>query len=238
MSDRAPRIGVVTFPGSLDDRDALRAVATMGGDPLALWHADRDLRGAEAVILPGGFSYGDYLRAGAIAARAPVMDEIVAFADRGGPVLGICNGFQILCEAGLLPGALIRNRSLRFICREVSLRVETAQTAVTIGLEPGETVRIPLKHGEGQWVATAEQLAAVEGEGLVAFRYSSPDGIVDEAHNPNGATNNIAGVRNAGGNVVGLMPHPEHAVDPDVGPTGGQALFASLLQAALAGAAA
>jgi phosphoribosylformylglycinamidine synthase subunit PurQ / glutaminase len=238
VSDRAPRIGVVTFPGSLDDRDALRAVATMGGDPLALWHADRDLRGAEAVILPGGFSYGDYLRAGAIAARAPVMDEIVAFADRGGPVLGICNGFQILCEAGLLPGALIRNRSLRFICREVSLRVETAQTAVTIGLEPGETVRIPLKHGEGQWVATAEQLAAVEGEGLVAFRYSSPEGIVDEAHNPNGATNNIAGVRNAGGNVVGLMPHPEHAVDPDVGPTGGQALFASLLQAALAGAAA
>jgi phosphoribosylformylglycinamidine synthase subunit PurQ / glutaminase len=238
VSDRAPRIGVVTFPGSLDDRDALRAVATMGGDPVALWHADRDLRGAEAVILPGGFSYGDYLRAGAIAARAPVMDEIVAFADRGGPVLGICNGFQILCEAGLLPGALIRNRSLRFICREVSLRVETAQTAVTLGLEPGETVRIPMKHGEGQWVATAEQLAAVEGEGLVAFRYSSSDGIVDEAHNPNGATNNIAGVRNAGGNVVGLMPHPEHAVDPDVGPTGGQALFASLLQAALAGAAA
>jgi phosphoribosylformylglycinamidine synthase subunit PurQ / glutaminase len=238
VSDRAPRIGVVTFPGSLDDRDALRAVATMGGDPVALWHADRDLRGAGAVILPGGFSYGDYLRAGAIAARAPIMDEIVAFADRGGPVLGICNGFQILCEAGLLPGALIRNRSLRFICREVSLRVETAQTAVTLGLEPGETVRIPMKHGEGQWVATAEQLVAVEGEGLVAFRYSSSDGIVDEAHNPNGATNNIAGVRNVGGNVVGLMPHPEHAVDPDVGPTGGQALFASLLQAALAGAAA
>ena len=238
MSDRAPRIGVVTFPGSLDDRDALRAAATMGGDPIALWHADPDLRGAEAVILPGGFSYGDYLRAGAIAARAPIMAEVVAFAERGGPVLGICNGFQILCEAGLLPGALIRNRSLRFICREVSLRVETAQTAVTAGLTPGETVRIPMKHGEGQWVATADQLARVEGEGLVAFRYSSPDGIVDEAHNPNGATNNIAGVRNAAGNVVGLMPHPEHAVDPDVGPTGGQALFASLLQAALAGAAA
>jgi len=238
VSDRAPRIGVVTFPGSLDDRDARRAAATMGGDPIALWHADPDLRGAEAVILPGGFSYGDYLRAGAIAARAPIMAEVVAFAERGGPVLGICNGFQILCEAGLLPGALIRNRSLRFICREVSLRVETAQTAVTAGLTPGETVRIPMKHGEGQWVATADQLARVEGEGLVAFRYSSPDGIVDEAHNPNGATNNIAGVRNAAGNVVGLMPHPEHAVDPDVGPTGGQALFASLLQAALAGAAA
>jgi len=238
VSQPAPRIGVVTFPGSLDDRDALRAVATMGGDPVALWHADPDLRGAAAVILPGGFSYGDYLRAGAIAARAPIMAEVVAFAARGGPVLGICNGFQILCEAGLLPGALIRNRSLRFICREVSLRVETGQTAVTAGLTPGETLRIPMKHGEGQWVATADQLARVEDDGLVVFRYSSPDGIVDDTHNPNGATNNIAGVRNAAGNVVGLMPHPEHAVDPDVGPTGGQALFASLLQSALAGAAA
>jgi phosphoribosylformylglycinamidine synthase len=238
VSDRTPRIGIVTFPGSLDDRDARRAVATMGGDPVALWHAERDLRGADAVVLPGGFSYGDYLRAGAIAARAPIMSEIVAFAGRGGPVLGICNGFQILCEAGLLAGALIRNRSLRFICREVSLRVETARSAATQGLMPGETVRIPMKHGEGQWVATAEQLDAVEGDGLVVFRYSSTDGVVDDAHNPNGATNHIAGIRNAAGNVVGLMPHPEHAVDPDVGPTGGQALFASLLQAALAGASA
>jgi phosphoribosylformylglycinamidine synthase I len=236
VSGRTPRIGVVTFPGSLDDRDAQRAVATMGGEPVPLWHADRDLRGAEAVILPGGFSYGDYLRAGAIAARAPIMEEVVAFAARGGPVLGICNGFQILCEAGLLAGALIRNRSLRFICRDVSLRVETAQSAVTQGLTPGETVRIPMKHGEGQWVATAEQLAAVEGDGLVVFRYSSSEGLVDDEHNPNGTTNHIAGIRNAAGNIVGLMPHPEHAVDPDVGPTGGQALFASLLQAALAGA--
>ena len=238
MSDRAPRFGVVTFPGTLDDRDAQRAVATMGGDPVALWHADRDLRGAEAVILPGGFSYGDYLRAGAIAARAPVMDEIVAFADRGGPVLGICNGFQILCEAGLLPGALIRNRSLRFICREVYAPRRDRADRGDPRAGARRDVRIPMKHGEGQWVATADQLATVEGEGLVTFRYSSPDGIVDDAHNPNGATNNIAGVRNEGGNVVGLMPHPEHAVDPDVGPTGGQALFASLLQAALAGAAA
>ena len=234
----APRIGVVTFPGSLDDRDALRAVATMGGEPVPLWHADRDLRGVGAVILPGGFSYGDYLRAGAIAARAPLVEEITAFAGSGGPVLGVCNGFQILCETGLLPGALIRNRSLRFVCREVTLRVETGQTAVTRGLEPGETLRIPIKHGEGQWVATPEQLARVEDDGLVVFRYSSPKGIVDDAWNPNGATNNIAGVRNAAGNVVGLMPHPEHAVDPDVGPTGGQALFASLLEAAMAGAAA
>ncbi len=235
MTAGAPRVGVVTFPGSLDDRDALRAVATMGGDPIALWHADHDLRGVDAVVLPGGFSYGDYLRAGAIAAHAPLMEQVRAFADRGGPVLGICNGFQILCETGLLPGALIRNRSLRFICREVTLRVETAQTSVTRGLEPGETLRIPMKHGEGQWVATPEQLSRVEGEGLVAFRYCSARGIVDADSNPNGATNNIAGVRNEAGNVVGLMPHPEHAVDPDVGPTGGQPLFAALLESALAG---
>jgi phosphoribosylformylglycinamidine synthase I len=235
VTSGAPRVGVVTFPGSLDDRDALRAVATMGGEPVALWHADHDLRGVDAVVLPGGFSYGDYLRAGAIAARAPLMQEIRAFAGRGAPVLGICNGFQILCEAELLPGALIRNRSLRFVCREVTLRVETSQTVVTHGLEPGETLRIPIKHGEGQWVATPEQLDQVEGGGLVAFRYCSARGIVDEASNPNGATNNIAGVRNEAGNVVGLMPHPEHAVDPDVGPTGGQALFASLLESAMAG---
>jgi len=230
-----PRIGVVTFPGSLDDRDALRAVATMGGEPVSLWHAEHDLHGVDAVVLPGGFSYGDYLRAGAIAARAPLLDQVAAFAAVGGSVLGICNGFQILCEAGLLPGALIRNRSLRFICRIVTLRVETAQTAVTRGLTPGETLQMPMKHGEGQWVATPEQLADVEEDGLVVFRYSSGEGIVDDVHNPNGATNNIAGVRNAVGNVVGLMPHPEHAVDPDVGPTGGQALFASLLEAALEG---
>jgi phosphoribosylformylglycinamidine synthase len=226
---------VVTFPGSLDDRDALHAVELMGGEGVALWHAEHDLRGVDAVVLPGGFSYGDYLRCGAIAARAPLMDEIASFAGAGGPVLGICNGFQILCEAGLLPGALIRNRSLRFICRDVHLRVESAGTVVTAGLTPGETVEIPIKHGEGQWVATEEQLARVEGEGHVAFRYASIDGVVDDDHNPNGATNNIAGVRNGAGNVVGLMPHPEHAVDPDVGPTGGQPLFASLLASALHG---
>ncbi len=231
---RDPKVGVVTFPGSLDDHDALRAVRSMGGEGVPLWHAEHDLRGVDAVILPGGFSYGDYLRAGAIAARAPIMREIAGFAERGGPVLGICNGFQVLCEAGLLPGALIRNGSLRFICRDVWLRVETTQTTVTGGLTPGETLEVPIKHGEGQWVATPEQLAAVEGEGLVAFRYSSPDGIVDQDHNPNGATNNIAGVRNAAGNVVGLMPHPEHAIDPDVGPTGGQPIFESLLASALA----
>jgi phosphoribosylformylglycinamidine synthase len=231
----SPRIGVVTFPGSLDDRDALHAIGLMGGDGVALWHADHDLSGVDAVVLPGGFSYGDYLRCGAIAARAPLMAEVAAFAAAGGPVLGICNGFQILCESGLLPGALIRNRSLRFVCRDVHLRVETAGTVVTSGLTPGETVEIPIKHGEGQWVATTEQLARVEDAGLVVYRYASADGVVDDAHNPNGTTNNIAGIRNEAGNVVGLMPHPEHAVDPDVGPTGGQPLFASLLAAALQG---
>ncbi len=233
---RRPRVGVVTFPGSLDDRDALRAIHAMGGEGVPLWHAEHDLRDTDAVILPGGFSYGDYLRAGAIAARAPILADVQAFAASGGPVLGICNGFQVLCEAGLLAGALIRNRSLRFVCDDVWLRIETAQTCVTEGLTPGETVEIPVKHGEGQWVATAEQLARVEGEGLVVFRYSGRDGRLDDAFNPNGATNHIAGVRNGAGNVVGLMPHPEHAVDADVGPTGGQPLFASLLATALAGA--
>ncbi|HSL12249.1 MAG TPA: phosphoribosylformylglycinamidine synthase subunit PurQ [Actinomycetota bacterium] len=229
-----PRVGVVTFPGSLDDGDAIRAVETMGGVGVPLWHAERDLRGVDAVILPGGFSYGDYLRCGAIARFAPVMEEVAAFAERGAPVLGICNGFQILCESGLLHGAMIRNRSLRFICREVWLRVETSQTPVTADLTPGETVQVPIKHGEGQWVATPEQLERVEAEGLVVFRYARHDGVVDDASNPNGATNAIAGIRNERGNVVGLMPHPEHAVDPDVGPTGGQPMFASLLASAMA----
>ena len=232
---RLPRIGVVTFPGSLDDADARRAVEAMGAEAVALWHADRDLRDADAVILPGGFSYGDYLRCGAIAARAPIMAEVRDLAGRGGPVLGICNGFQILCEAGLLPGALARNASLRFVCEDVWLRVETAQTCVTRDLTPGELVQIPVKHGEGRWVATPEQLDHVEGDGLVVFRYCERSGVLSDEANPNGATNHIAGVRNDAGNVVGLMPHPEHAVDPDVGPTGGQPLLASLLETALAG---
>jgi phosphoribosylformylglycinamidine synthase subunit PurQ / glutaminase len=230
----SPRIGVITFPGSLDDRDALRAIAAMGGEGVPLWHAEHDLHDVDAVILPGGFSYGDYLRAGAIAARAPIMTDVRRFAARGGPVVGICNGFQILCEAGLLSGALMRNRSLRFVCENVWLRVETAQTCLTADLTPGETIQIPVKHGEGRWVATPEQLARVEDQGLVVFRYSAVDGSLDDAYDPNGATNHIAGLRDRAGNVVGLMPHPEHAVDPDVGPTGGQPLFASLFSSALA----
>lgn len=231
---RRPRVGVVTFPGSLDDRDALRAVVRMGGESVSLWHAEPDLHGVDAVVLPGGFSYGDYLRTGAIARFAPIMSEVRAFAERGGPVVGICNGFQILCEARLLPGALIRNRQLRFVCRWVDVRVETSLSPLTFGLVPGELLRVPVKHGEGQFVASPEELEQIEGGGLVVFRYCGPDGSLEDGHNPNGATNAIAGVRSETGNVVGLMPHPEHAVDPDVGATGGQAMFDSLLSSALA----
>jgi phosphoribosylformylglycinamidine synthase len=231
---RKPRVGVVTFPGSLDDRDALRAVASMGGQGVRIWHADHTLGSVDAVILPGGFSYGDYLRTGAIARFAKVMDEVRGFAEAGGPVVGICNGFQILCEAGLLPGALIRNRQLRFVCRFVDVRVETSLSPLTEGLVPGEVLRVPVKHGEGQFVASAGELRRIEADGLVAFRYCGPDGTVDDEHNVNGSAGGIAGVRNDVGNVVGLMPHPEHAVDPDVGPTGGQPMLASLLSYALA----
>ena len=234
MSARKPRVGVVTFPGSLDDRDALRAVEAMGGEGVPLWHTEPDLGEVDAVVLPGGFSYGDYLRTGAIARFAPVMDEVRAFAERGGPVVGICNGFQILCEAGLLPGALIRNRSLRFVCRVVHVRVETSLSPLTADLIAGEVLAVPVKHGEGQFVASRDDLARIQGEGLVVLRYCAADGALDDDANPNGSTDAIAGVRNEAGNVVGLMPHPEHAVDPDVGPTGGQPMFASLLASALA----
>jgi phosphoribosylformylglycinamidine synthase len=237
MSDRPPRVGVVTFPGSLDDRDAIRAVRFMGGEGIPLWHAERDLNGVDAVVLPGGFSYGDYLRCGAIARFAPIMDEVRAFAEAGGPVVGICNGFQILCEAGLLPGALIRNRQLRFVCRWVDVRVETSASPLTGELVPGDVLKVPVKHGEGQFVASPEDLERIESERLVVLRYCSPAGDLGDDANPNGASNAIAGIRNDAGNVVGLMPHPEHAVDPDVGATGGQPMFASLLSIALARAA-
>jgi phosphoribosylformylglycinamidine synthase I len=231
----SPRVGVITFPGSNDDRDALRAVRFLGGRVQPIWHRDRDLGGVDAVILPGGFSYGDYLRTGALARFSPVLGAVGDFAGRGGPVIGICNGFQILCEAGLLPGALIRNRSLRFVCRWVRVRVESADASLTWDLRPGDVLEVPVKHGEGQFVASAEDLARVEDDGLVVLRYCGPDGEVDDEHNPNGSTGAIAGLRNDRGNVVGLMPHPEHAVDPDVGPVGGQPMLESLFAYALAG---
>jgi phosphoribosylformylglycinamidine synthase len=229
-----PKVGVVTFPGSLDDRDAMRAVRVMGGEAVSLWHRDTDLQGVDAVILPGGFSYGDYLRTGAIARFSPVLASIREHAAAGRPVLGICNGFQILCEAGFLPGALIRNRSLTFVCRGVHLRVETTETPFTAELHSGEILEIPVKHGEGQFVAAAEELSRIEDEGLVAFRYVDASGEATDAANPNGASRNIAGLRSSAGNVVGLMPHPEHAVDPDTGPTGGQPLFESLFASLVA----
>ena len=219
-----PRVAVVTFPGSNDDRDALRAVRLMGGEPVSVWHADQGLAGADAVILPGGFSYGDYLRTGAIARFAPVMDAVRELAAAGGPVLGICNGFQILCEAGLLPGALIRNRGVAFVCRWINVRDERS----------GDVLPVPIKHGEGQFVASPEELERIEGDGMVAFRYCSPDGALDEAFNTNGSARAIAGLRNRRGNVLGMMPHPEHAVDPDLGPTGGQHVFEWLLSSARA----
>jgi len=219
-----PRIAVVTFPGSNDDGDAVRAVRMLGAEPVVVWHADRDLQRADGVILPGGFSYGDYLRTGAIARFAPAMKAVARYVEAGRPVLGICNGFQILCEAGHLPGALIRNRSLSFVCRWVSVRAESPPEGRP-GWEPGQVLQIPIKHGEGQWVASPEVLARVEERGQVALRYCSPDGLEDERFNPNGSTHNIAGLRNEAGNVLGLMPHPEHAVDADLGPTGGHAIF-------------
>jgi len=218
------RIGVVTFPGSLDDTDAQRAVRLAGGEPVALWHGDHDLRGVDAVILPGGFSYGDYLRCGAIARFAPVMAAVVAAAQGGMPVLGICNGFQILCESHLLPGALIRNDHRTFICRDQVLQVENASTAWTSAYSVGQQITIPLKNGEGGFVADADTLDRLEGEGRVVFRY------VDV--NPNGSLRDIAGITNERGNVVGLMPHPEHAVEDLCGPgTDGLGFFASAVQA-------
>ncbi|MFT4283535.1 MAG: phosphoribosylformylglycinamidine synthase subunit PurQ, partial [Protaetiibacter sp.] len=200
------RIGVVTFPGSLDDRDAQRAVRLAGAEPVALWHADHDLQGVDAIVLPGGFSYGDYLRCGAIAAHSPIMSEVIDAANAGAPVLGICNGFQILVEAQLLPGGLIRNDHGDFVCRDQRLRVENASTAWTSAFEAGDEITIPLKNGEGGYIATEETLDRLEGEGLVAFRYLDV--------NPNGSLRDIAGLTNERGNVVGLMPHPEHATEP------------------------
>jgi phosphoribosylformylglycinamidine synthase subunit PurQ / glutaminase len=217
------RIGVVTFPGSLDDGDAARAVRTAGGEAVRLWHADADLHAVDAVVLPGGFSYGDYLRCGAIARFAPVMEPLVEAATGGLPVLGICNGFQVLCESHLLPGALIRNDHRKFVCRDQGLRVESTTTAWTSAYADGQEIVVPLKNGEGGFVADDQTLDMLEGEGRVVVRYL--DG------NPNGSYRDIAGIANSTGNVVGLMPHPEHAVDDLTGPgADGLGFFTSVLK--------
>ncbi|WP_216211433.1 phosphoribosylformylglycinamidine synthase subunit PurQ [Amycolatopsis aidingensis] len=216
------KIGVITFPGTLDDVDAVRAVRYAGAEPVELWHADAELRGVDAVIVPGGFSYGDYLRAGAIARFAPVMGPVLEAVHGGMPVLGICNGFQVLCEAGLLPGALVRNQGLHFICRDQWLRVENNTTAWTTRFDTGAEILIPVKNMEGCYVADQPTLDRLDGEGRVVFRYV--DG------NPNGSRADIAGVSSADGRVVGLMPHPEHAIDALTGPSDdGLGLFYSVL---------
>jgi phosphoribosylformylglycinamidine synthase len=229
------RIGVVTFPGTLDDVDASRAVRLAGAEPVALWHASDDLEGVDAIVVPGGFSYGDYLRAGAIAALAPVVRSVVDAARAGTPVLGICNGFQVLCEAHLLPGALVRNEKQRFVCREQRLRIASNATAWTSGFSVGDEITVPLKNGEGRFVATDETLDALAAEGRVVFLYA---GL-----NPNGSLRDIAGVADATGRIVGLMPHPEHAVEAGFGPdtpagmrggVDGLGLFTSVLDSLVA----
>ena len=220
------RVGVVTFPGTLDDVDAARAARAVGAESVGLWHADADLKGVDAVIVPGGFSYGDYLRAGAIARFAPVMGEVIAAAAKGMPVLGICNGFQVLCEAGLLPGALTRNVGLHFVCRDQWLRVDSTATAWTSRYEQGAEILVPLKSGEGRYVAGEAVLDELEGEGRVVFRY---------VENLNGSARDIAGISSANGRVVGLMPHPEHATEALTGPSDdGLGIFFSALDAVLA----
>lgn len=227
------KFGVVTFPGSNCDEDALLAILEhLDEEAFLLWHKDHDLRGADVIVLPGGFSYGDYLRPGAIARFSPIMQEVVAHAKRGGPVIGICNGFQIACEAGLLPGALLRNESLQFRSMPVTLKVETNQTVFTSATEPGDLLTMPIAHGDGRYTADASTLERLEGEGQVVFRYVDRNGNVTKDANPNGAANNIAGITNETGTVVGLMPHPERAVEPLLGSTDGLVLFQSLLATA------
>jgi phosphoribosylformylglycinamidine synthase len=220
MPEVRPRVGILVFPGSNDDRDAAWALQALGAEPLLVWHGERELPALDAVVLPGGFSYGDYLRCGAIARFAPAMESVAAFAAEGGPVLGICNGFQILCEAGLLPGVLRPNASLSFVCRDVQVRVERTDTALTARCRPGQLLTVPVKHGEGCYFPPPDL-----PEEQVVLRYAEGD-------NPNGSVDDIAGIVNMDGNVFGLMPHPEHAVDPLLGPADGALLLASVLDSA------
>jgi phosphoribosylformylglycinamidine synthase subunit PurQ / glutaminase len=221
---------VLVFPGINRERDMARTLRLVSGrEPAMVWHAEQALpTGTDLVVIPGGFSYGDYLRCGAIAARSPVMDAVRAHAKRGGLVLGVCNGFQILCESGLLPGVLMRNAALKFICREVCLRVERSDTPFTRGYNAGQVISVPVAHGEGNYVADEGTIARLEGEGRVLFRYAAPDGTLDPAWNLNGATNAIAGVLNDKRNVLGMMPHPENHVEAVLGATDGRGLFAGL----------
>jgi phosphoribosylformylglycinamidine synthase subunit PurQ / glutaminase len=224
------KLGVVTFPGSNCDYDCYKAVReVLGEEAVFLWHKEHDLQGVDAVFLPGGFSYGDYLRAGAIAAHSPIMREVKAFAAGGGPVAGICNGFQILCEAGLLPGALVRNRSLKFRSRDVHLLVERSDTPFTSAYEVGQVLKVPIAHGEGCYFAEPDVLDELEANGQVVFRYCDAEGLVSPAANPNGAARNIAGIVSAAGNVLGMMPHPERAVEGLLGSTDGLGLFRSVV---------
>ena len=224
------KFGIVTFPGSNCDYDTMRAVVdTLGETAQYIWHKDRDLQGADVVVLPGGFSYGDYLRPGAIARFSPIMTEVVAHARRGGPVMCICNGFQIACEAGLLPGALLRNESLQFVSSPVTMRVENTQTMFTSAYKPRQIVTMPVAHGDGRFTADQNTLDYMEGEGHVVFRYVDATGEATPQSNPNGSERNIAGIVNDGGNVIGLMPHPERAMDSGLGSRDGVAFFESLL---------
>jgi phosphoribosylformylglycinamidine synthase len=224
------KFGVVTFPGSNCDYDAYRAVIdTLGEEAVYIWHKDHDLKNADVIILPGGFSYGDYLRPGAIARFSPIMSEVVEHAKRGGPVLGICNGFQIACEAGLLPGALLRNASLQFVSAPVNLRIENSETMFTSAYEAGEVIRVPIAHGDGRYTASVDELDALEGSGRVVFRYVSANGDVTPDANPNGSERAIAGIVNSEGNVLGMMPHPERALDDILGSHDGLGVFESIL---------
>jgi phosphoribosylformylglycinamidine synthase subunit PurQ / glutaminase len=225
------RSAVLVFPGINRERDMARALRLVSGRETAMvWHTDTALpAGTDLVVVPGGFSYGDYLRCGAIAARAPIMDAVRSFADGGGLVLGVCNGFQILCEAGLLPGVLMRNAAQKFICRDVYLKVERSDSPFTRGYNAGQVIRVPVAHGEGNYVADTQTLARLEGEGRVLYRYVAPSGNLDPAWNVNGATNAIAGIVSEGGNVLGMMPHPENHVEAALGVTDGRGLFAGLV---------